>query len=306
MPRFHVQRSIEIEAPLESIRPLIHDFPTWPKWSPWLVAEPDTQLDFAPDGSSYAWDGRFTGRGRITIDHELPDRLGYSLLFLKPYRSTSRTGFEFKETNGTTVVTWSMDGSLPFFLFFMKKPMCAWIGSDYERGLLMLKDLAEKGEVPSRLEFPGIEPVSAIPYVGIRGSCPTAEIAPHMERGFGRLGDWLSANSLVPSGPMFSIYHKWDMVHGRAEYTCAVPLDAAPAPLPDGFHGETVPGGKAYVILHTGAYRHLGNGWAAGMMRARAREFRCPRGEAPMEIYRNDPGDTPENGLVTEIRMPAV
>ena len=36
-----------------------------------------------------------------------------------------------------------MEGTLPIFLFFMKKKMSAMVGSDYERGLAMLKELLE-------------------------------------------------------------------------------------------------------------------------------------------------------------------
>jgi len=46
-----------------------------------------------------------------------------------------------------TKVTWTMNGCVPIFLFFMIGMMKAWIGMDYERGLMMLKELAEKGKV---------------------------------------------------------------------------------------------------------------------------------------------------------------
>lgn len=305
MPSFQVERSIRIEAPLDTVRPLVRDFRQWPRWSPWLVAEPETKLDFSDDGRSYSWDGRFTGAGSLTLDDEAPVSLKHTIRFLRPFRSTSKVGFTFKEDGGATTVTWTMSGSLPFFLFFMKPMMAAWIGSDYRRGLLMLKDLAETGEVLSKIDFQGVEEVSAIDFVGIRNGHACSNIGPEVRRDFERLGDWLSSNSLVPSGPMFMICHKWDLVRDHAECTCAVPLAASPDPLPDGFHAGTTPGGRAYVLLHTGAYRHLGNAWAAGMMRARGKEFRSLRGVAPMEIYRNTPGETPEAELVAEVRMPA-
>lgn len=45
-----------------------------------------------------------------------------------------------------------MDGKLPYFMFFMVKMMKNWIGMDYERGLAMLKEFIETGEVISRVE----------------------------------------------------------------------------------------------------------------------------------------------------------
>lgn len=305
MPTFHVERSILIDAPLDPVRELVRDFRHWPRWSPWLVMEPEARLDFPPDGKSYTWDGRVIGKGCISLDVELPDRLTHTVLFIKPFRSSAVTGFEFAESGSGTIVKWSMRGKLPFFLFFMKRMMSAWIGSDYDRGLLMLKDLAETGEVLSSLASHGVEPVAAIDYVGIRNQCLCSDIGTKVRRDFGRLGEWLEANSLAPAGPMFSIYHKWDLVRDAADYTCAVPMPVAPEPLPEGFERGTVPAGRAYVMVHTGAYRHLGNAWAAGMARARARIYQPRRGEAPLEIYRNTPEETAEGGLVTEIRIPA-
>lgn len=36
-----------------------------------------------------------------------------------------------------------MEGTLPIFLFFMKKKNSTMVGSDYERGLAMLKEVLE-------------------------------------------------------------------------------------------------------------------------------------------------------------------
>ena len=304
MPAFHTERSISIDAPVDAVRGLVRDLRKWPQWSPWLLAEPDAKLDFGPDGKWYSWDGRIVGKGSITLENGSPDRLGYTIRFLKPFRSTGTVGMHLAETDGGTEVTWTMRGTLPFFLFFMKPAMAAWIGADYRRGLLMLKDLAETGKILSRIEFQGIEPVAAIDYVGIRvrGSC--SNIGPEMEKAFQKLAAWLEANSLAPTGPVFSIHRKWHPVRDVAEFTCAVSVSPPPAGLPDDFHAGTIPGGRSYVVLHTGAYRHLGNAWAAGIMRARAGIFRRRRNRPPIEIYRNRPDRTPEAELVTEIRIP--
>lgn len=81
--------------------------------------------------------------------------ISYDLRFLKPWKSQADvTIFLLEESDGTEV-TWTMDMSLPIFLFWMKKAMEVYIGMDYERGLLMPKDLGETGSVPSRLEFLG-------------------------------------------------------------------------------------------------------------------------------------------------------
>ena len=44
MPRFHVQRSIQINASPEEVFNTVADFGTWTKWSPWLCSEPDAKV----------------------------------------------------------------------------------------------------------------------------------------------------------------------------------------------------------------------------------------------------------------------
>ena len=91
--------------------------------------------------------------------------ISYGLRFLKPWKSQADVTISLLEESGGTEVTWTMDISLPIFLFWMKKAMEVYIGMNYQRGLLMLKDLGETGSVPSRLEFPGLEP--GAPFVGV-------------------------------------------------------------------------------------------------------------------------------------------
>lgn len=304
MPAFSVSRSIHIDAPIEKVHGLVRDFRHWPAWSPWLIAEPDARVTFAPDGSGYSWDGRITGSGEMSVVSEnAPTLIGCTLTFLKPWKSTNSVGLALAESEGGTHLTWSMDGKLPWFMFWMKSMMTAFVGSDFQRGLLMLKDLAESGGVPSKLDFPGIREVAARRYIGITTECPIAGIGPHMQKDFARLGEWLGRSGLQPSGPAFSICPKWDPVKGITRYTACIPLDEVPSNHP--FESGELAAGRAYLVRHTGPYRHLGNAWAAGMMHARAKVFPSSRSAPPFEVYENDPAETPDHALVTLVHLPA-
>lgn len=50
----------------------------------------------------------------------------------------------------------------------MKGMMAASIGMDFDRGLRMLKDYLETGEVHSKLDYPGQTNFEGFHYVGIR------------------------------------------------------------------------------------------------------------------------------------------
>ncbi len=303
MPVFTVRKSIRIAAHVDQVYPLVRDFKTWPTWSPWLIAEPDAKMTYAADGRGYTWDGKITGSGEMEIiGGDPPWSIHYRLTFLKPWKSVNKTDFFFAEHDGGTEVTWTMEGTLPWFMFWMKGMMGGWIGADYERGLKMLKDLAESGAVPSKLEFTGKQAAGGFKYVGVRSSCATAEIGPSMERDMEKLMAWLGKSGAIPLGSPFSITHKWDPVKGLADYTLGLPMSAA---APEGFVSGEVPVCTAYVVKHTGAYRHLGNAWAAGMMHGRAKVFAADRKVPLFEIYDNDPTVTPETDLVTRVHLPA-
>jgi len=61
---------------------------------------------------------------------------------------------------------------------------------------------------------------------------------------------------------------------------------------------------KAMKVTHTGPYRHLGNAWAMAESEIRYAKLKKNKKQPPFERYLNDPGDTAEKDLVTEIFVP--
>ena len=305
MPKFSVAKSIVINAPVETIHATIRDFKQWSAWSPWLIAEPDCKLTFSDDGNNYAWDGKITGSGEMEVTRDdPPNEIRYKLSFLKPWKSICETFFTFKRDGDGTQVIWTMNGSLPIFMFWMTKMMVVFIGMDYERGLTMLKQHIEGGRVLSKLDFPGIESFPGYRYVGIRTSCSIDSIGECMSRDFEKLKNWMGQSGINPPAPPFSIYHKWKPVAGLAEYTVALPVEKHPDNAPVGMFNDTFPACACYVVRHTGPYPQLGNAWSAGMMHSRAKVFAQKRGIPPFETYANDPEETAETELVTLVHFP--
>ncbi|MBK8108869.1 MAG: hypothetical protein IPK46_00265 [Saprospiraceae bacterium] len=95
----------------------------------------NTNVSVAADKRSYAWEGNRIGSGNMkVVGHEENKLVQYDLNFLKPYKSHANVTISLSPAEGGTLVNWSMASSLPFFLFFMKKSMEAYIGNDFERG----------------------------------------------------------------------------------------------------------------------------------------------------------------------------
>ena len=112
MPKFHVRKSILIAAPVERVYASVRDFRQWPAWSPWLICEPDSHMDYSADGKSYAWNGRITGSGEMAVTSEqAPRSINYQLTFMKPWKSLNYAGFAFTDRNGTTEVTITLNSA---------------------------------------------------------------------------------------------------------------------------------------------------------------------------------------------------
>ena len=305
MPTVRIHKSITIQAPLEKLYTSLCNLREWPAWSPWLIAEPGCKLTFSEDGHKFSWKGRLVGVGRLRkVTEEPQSAIHYQLTFRKPKRMVAKVRLLFEPRETGVEVTWTMETSVPFFLFFIKPIIETGMGMDSQRGLNNLKDLMETDSIPSRIEFLGAQNVDPFRYVGLRCQCAMAQISDSMESSFARLDDWLEASGVKPTGAPVSIYHKFKMMSGTADYTAAIPVIEFPIEIPSNFSKGVIEGGKCYSLRHVGPYRHLGNAWSSGMMHGRAKRFRSRQKQPAFEIYHSDPKQVPENKLTTTIYMP--
>ena len=175
---------------------------------------------------------------------------------------------------------------------------------DYERGLRMLKEYLETGEVGSKLEFPGEQAVPAQTYLGLRSTSSIADMGEAMSSDMKKLHEWVTVNGVELAGTPFSIYHQWNPTKATTEYTLGFPLEKPLDSTPDGFVAGERPACRAFPIKHTGAYYHLGNAWSAGVNRARNKVFLQSKSIAPFEIYENSPQEVADEALVTTVYFP--
>ncbi|MFM1896357.1 MAG: hypothetical protein RLZZ385_1431 [Pseudomonadota bacterium] len=302
MVKLHISETIRIDATPAAVYAIVSDFHHWAAWSPWMIQEPEATTIVQPDGKSYSWEGKRVGSGNMKVTGEEVGRnIDYDLNFIKPFKSHATVRFELRDVGGGTEVTWLLDTGLPFFLFWMKKSMTTFLHMDYRRGLTMLKDYAETGNVPSRLEFTGVVEFPGMRYVGIRGESSTADMGPSMSAAFDRVWTLVKDSSLQPAGAPVAIYHKFDPVAGRASFTCGAPVTDLPAQLPSGIISGSIPAMKVYQLRHVGAYRHLPNGWTTANNLIQNKVFKVDPRHPPFEMYRNMPGEVEDKDLITDI-----
>lgn len=307
MPKYHVDRSIDIDASPEKVHSVVADFGTWPEWSPWLCIEPEAEVTITDDacsvGSVYSWKGEVVGQGEIEHQQLETGRfIDQEIRFLKPFKSVSRVSFEMQANGGGTRVTWNMDGKLPWFLFWMKPMMQRFLGMDYERGLRMLKEWIETGQVLSRTTVHGVESVGPLKVIGVRTRCTMKDIGPSMEQTIGRVHEEFDRHGLPKDGEMISVYHEFNLKQQLVDYTSGyiVPSNVA---VPEGMSSWSLPAGQALRVEHVGRYDHMGNAWNAAQQNARYRKLKQSK-VGTFEIYRNNPAETAEADLLTEIYLP--
>ncbi len=305
MPKMSIQRTVEVHAPADKVFNTLNDFNSWTAWSPWLIMDPKAKVTVREDAKYYEWDGERVGSGQMSIINEQPNEsIDYDLLFLKPWKSKAKVSFYTKAKGDSTEVTWTMDSSLPFFMFWMKPMMEAFVGMDYERGLNLLKDYLEHGEIKSKLDFKGESTVEGFDYVGISTQCSKEQLGEKMRQDLEKLGAFMSDKQDHVAGNPFSIYAKWDMVKNRISYTSGIPVTQIPDNLPAGIEAGKIPTTKAYELRHTGPYLHLGNAWSTLNNMARGKAFKWNKKIWPWEVYLNDPANTPEEELITSVYFP--
>ena len=307
MPAYHVERSIEINASAERVRPALSDFAEWPKWSPWLCMEPNATLNVAGSPGTtdhgYDWDGELVGAGRMQMTSIDASRQEMDLHFVRPFKSEARVILEIEPLGSdATRVTWHMHGKMPIFLFFMLGMMKAMIGMDYERGLRMLKEYVETGAVKSRTALAGIVDAPGMEYVGVEARCAIAEIGDSMGETMPALHRIVMENAHEMSGPPGTIYNDFNIKAQTCHYTSFAPTQGRVEI--DGATSGTIAPCKALKVIHTGSYDHLGNAWSTGMAYQRYKKLKPLKRQPPFEIYVSDPERTPAQEIVTEIYLP--
>jgi len=304
MPKMNLTRNKIINVSPKKVHGILSDMSSWGNWSPWLISDPDASVDVAPDNKSYSWQGNRVGSGNMKITSFDNNSINYDLNFIKPWKSEAKVKFEIKEVDEGSEVSWSMDSSLPWFMFWMKNMMTAFVSNDYDRGLSLLKDYAEDGKIHSKLNWIGETEYPGCDFVGIKRTCKISEMPNVMKTDFENLIAYGATIDGADMSQAFSQYHKFDFVKQIASFTSGLPIKSTSGNLPkDAFVGKLKPV-KVYKIEHVGPYDHLGNAWSTIYGMHRNKEIKGIRGYHPFETYGNSPKNTDPKDLITYINFP--
>lgn len=310
--RFSITEKIVINKSSKEVFSFISDFKNWQKWSPWYVLEPNSEVEISGNssgaGSVLRWRGDVIGEGQMTLQDAIDKKsVKLQIEFFKPWKSVSPVVWDLNELGPEKCeFKWTMQGQLPFFLFFMKKQMQAWIGNDFQRGLKMVKSVLEDGQVKAQSEMLGIGDKSGFYFVAKRRSCAIADLGPMMESDFGAMMAKVKKQEWPEPKMALSFTDEFNFVTGQCEYRACFAYEKPFANLEQGFESGEVPAHKALRVLHKGDYQHLGNSWGMAMAHQKAKKLKLNKKIAVYEVYLTTPDQVSVIDLKTEVVIPIV
>lgn len=305
--KFSVTRSIDINSPISDVKKHIEDFSLWALWSPWTILEPSCKIEVQGDsgiiGHSMMWEGKFIGSGKNVLIASNDNSLSYDLEFYKPWKSQASVSFLFESNDDVTRVSWKMDSSMPFFMFFMIKTMRNMIAMDYDRGLRMLKALVEDSELKCLSQEKGTCKHEGFDYIGIKRTVDFEDMPQKMAKDFEKIVNDVVINGKKSAQHWVTIYPKFDLRKMQATYIAAISSESLDdLTLDENYTKGTLLSGNSLEISHTGSYDFIGNAWSMGMMLVRGRKLKARY--FPFEQYWNSPFEVPPEELQTSIFFP--
>ena len=262
---YFAERSIRTSAPPEVVFSHVRYWKDWHAWSPW--AEQDSTMQSSVTGedgeiaSLYSWTGDpdLTGRGEMSTTGVTPnEQVRYHLHLIEPWESESDGYVRIKPVDRGSQVSWAMYGknAFPWNVAMLFMNMDKMIGPDFERGLELLKGLAEKDAAvlarypASEVEFPGGR------YAVIRAMVPFTGIKDFFIRSLGTVEQATSkARGVRIAGAPVGLYYTWDEKAGSTDLAVGMPttgtVETSNVSMID------VPPGRAFKVDYYGPYEGM-------------------------------------------------
>lgn len=330
----HTQREVVVAASPEQVFAVVDDLSRWNDWAPWFKMDPEMKQKFDGPGkgvgAKLSWTSEKFGKGSMMITESSPFKQIKEALDFDGNMATAT--FTFAPADGGTKVTWSFDsdaGMNPIARYFGLL-VDNMVGKDYETGLASLKELAESdAKAAAELEqqqaaasatpapdapplaasadpdkAPEVITVEARPIVMMRASANASDaksVSDALGAANQKILDFAMKNNLTLGGAPLAITVSHDPA-GKWVFDAALPLDEAPATAPAAEGGVKLGqtfAGKVVKLTHKGPYTSINDTYAR--IHAYTKEHGLKEGAISWEEYVNDPGETAEEDLLTNV-----
>jgi effector-binding domain-containing protein len=296
---YHIERSIEIDAPKDLVYDQVQHFKNFETWSPWAALDPNMKISIeGMDGAVgvvYKWAGNDdVGVGQQTITALAADRIDIKVEFTEPFESTSPSYFVFEENDKKTKVTWAFDMhvAFPWNGLAIFTDMDAGVGKDYAKGLENLKQVCE---AIAHKKYRGYEVATEeIPekyYVGIRKTVAFPDMPSFFGATFAKAMEQVQKSAAEMAGAPAGLFWSYDEQAGTSYMAAAIPV-VVNQKFAGGLSVFPVGGKQALIIEHFGAYEKTGEAHYAmdDYMTEKGLQSIPP----VIEEYITDPGQEPD------------
>ncbi len=269
--KYTVERSKTFNAPTDIVFEQIINFKTWEKWSPMKEKDPDLKSLFSANsnkiGSYWVWKGNKAGEGRMTFTEiKYQVQVSFHLSNSKPYQCESDGYIKLEPEGSQTKVIWTAEGTNPFHLRVLNLMMDKWIGPDFEKGLELLKTIAEKeseifindyfGYRIKETRFGG----SKIGYV--KKAIVIDELSEFFTKNYSKITTEAKNCGFKIDGQPMGLFYRWDYINGVATVAAAIPV------MGDSTLGEDIgvmqlQPQKALLLNYYGGYKSIGKAYTA-------------------------------------------
>ena len=147
---YKVERSIEINAPMEIVYPLVYDPKAWARWGVWNRRDPGMKITYsgapAGVGAKWSWQSKSEGSGSMEFTGaEFNQRVAYKIAFAD-FDGALTGRLEFAPAGKAVRVNWIAEGDMGMnpLKRYVAIVMDRMLGPDFEGGLKNLKELAER------------------------------------------------------------------------------------------------------------------------------------------------------------------
>lgn len=301
---YHVERSIDINQPVELVFEQVSDLYNFEQWSPWNEMEPSaySPVEGMGVGQVSKWDGDTVGKGSLTVTGITEyESVTQSLKFEKPYEGAADITFTFvKNADGTIKVTWSTVGELGYPIERFFKPMIeSELSKSFDEGLAKLKARSEAIK-----DFVKIEVTDFLggKYYTISDNGHISEIEGKMNKIFPELYEFIGRSGLKMSGLPVTINNAWSMELMTWDFTVCIPVNDNSVAPTGRIKAMELPAMKVAKAVHVGPYDSSEKTYMA--IEAFLKKRTLESAGKSMEEYVNSPQDTPPNELITNIYYP--
>ncbi len=259
---FAASRSISIKAPAALVQTQMADFKFFQeKWSPWSELDPAMKTTYEGEtgkpGYKYSWESNVkdVGKGSMLLNGIKGDTTDITINF--EGMGDSKVYYIAKDENGSTSVTWSMNGEASFLMrgMMLFMSMDKMMGPTFEKGLNKLKTSIESMpvEAPKATAYEVKEVQwEERTYVGKKGTFTYDKLPAFFNENFSKIFEELGKVKIQPIAPATAIFFTWNTE--KQETECAAVAAVAKGTKVKGWEVWNIPSSKILQTTYWGAY----------------------------------------------------